>query len=52
MLTISGFQGANRVELERMARTEAVGLDMIFFLMNCAEKLEEGVDQVHGAPLR
>jgi hypothetical protein len=27
MLTISGFRGANRVELERMART--VGLDMM-----------------------
>ena len=27
MLTISGFQGANRVGVERMART--VGLDMI-----------------------
>ena len=27
MLTISGFRGANRMELERMART--VGLDMI-----------------------
>ena len=27
MLTISGFRGANRVELERMART--VGLDVM-----------------------
>ena len=31
MLTISGFRGANRVELERMART--VGLDMMSIIV-------------------
>ena len=31
MLTISGFRGANRVELEQMART--VGLDMISIIV-------------------
>jgi hypothetical protein len=45
MLTILGFQGVNRVELERIART--VGLDMTMFFAVGRERKSRGfIEQI------